>query len=479
MKLRSMKMCIALLLAVLLLAACAQPAADAPAPADDTPAASDDAGDDGDDVAADPDDDGGDVAADPDDGGDVAADQEPVTLTFMHTRTDADIMDSAEGRAFLRLSEEWLEMHPHVTIEQSTMGQGDYQTRVMVLAAADDMPDMFFTKGSWVSHFYNAGVMADLTDYIDMSLAWRPGMFDPFTRNGRIYAVPYQCNVTHLIYYNMEMWREAGFDSFPDNWEDIERAHEHFAANGITTISFGNFDMWNIGSCILSALGDRFTGTEWTESIVRNDGIASFTDPEWVASLEWAMDMRRFFNTDFNAIPHQQAATMFAEENAAAHINGIWMTSWFISNASEELVENMNVAVMPGVPGGLGVANATSGGPVWSQSVSARLTGAAFLYAVGFTNFLYADYYNQYVMDAAGQIGPIIKYPADIDALNPLARRTLDFVNSLDGLTPIYDGVMDASVISIKEVQTQLMLSDGISPQEVAELVQAELERLR
>lgn len=399
-----------------------------------------------------------------------------IVYEFIHTRLEEEMDQNAEAYAFFTHLYAWLDANPHVTINQNVMSQTDYQTRIMALAAADDMPDLYFTKGSWVGNFYRNEVMADLTDYITVA-DYRPGIFDPFTRDGKIYAVPYQCNVTHVVYYNSEMWADAGFDAFPDNWDDIWTAHEYFQEQGIDTIAFANLDKWNSGSCILSTLGDRFTGTAWTESIVLNDGNAKFTDPEFVAALEWLNEMKELFNDDFNAIQHQQAAGYYINRRAAANIDGIWTMGYHLANADEDLLQATKVAVMPPVPGGKGEAAATSGGPVWSMSVSSKLEGAKMDKAAELTLYLFSEEYSQHVMDSAGMISIHIVEPTDRDGMHVLSQRMLDMVNSLN-LVPIYDGQMEASVIEVQATTVQAMLAGDMTPQEVAERIQAEQDRI-
>lgn len=402
---------------------------------------------------------------------------EALTLEFMHTRTEEDISNSAEGTIFKQHLDEWIAAHPNVTINQSTMNQTDYQTKITALSAADDMPDIYFTKGSWVGNFYRNGVMADITSYVSES-EYRPGIFEPFKRDGKIYAIPYQCNVTHLIFYNEEMWAAAGFDTFPDNWADIDKAKEYFDSQGIVTFAFGNMDKWNSESCIISALGDRFTGTAWTKSIINNDGNAKFTDPEFIETLTFLQGMTKYFNPDFNAITHQQAAAMYLSEKAAGGIDGIWNVSHLINNDTNGIVDKTKIAVMPAVEGGKGDPLTTSGGPVWSTSASSKLEGTALDTAVGLILTLYSKEYSQYIMDNAGQVGIHIVEPTDPDSLAPIAQSALACVNSLNSLVPIYDGEMEASVIEIMNSNLQSMLGGGISPEEVAALIQAEQEKI-
>lgn len=43
----------------------------------------------------------------------------------------------------------------------------DYETVIQARAAADDLADVFIMKGSWVKNFYDSGLIADLTEYVE------------------------------------------------------------------------------------------------------------------------------------------------------------------------------------------------------------------------------------------------------------------------------------------------------------------------
>lgn len=85
----------------------------------------------------------------------------------------------------------------------------------------------------------------------------------PFTAGGKYYAYPALTGGTcTVVIYDEAMWKEAGFDSFPTTWADVEKAAEYFSGQGIDTIVFGNSGQWQMNSCFLSCLGYQYTGTQ-------------------------------------------------------------------------------------------------------------------------------------------------------------------------------------------------------------------------
>ena len=136
--------------------------------------------------------------------------------------------------------------------------------------------------------------------------------------------------------------------------DDLMAAGQKFAEKGITTIAIGNKDMWPAESCILSCLGDRYTGVDWTNSIIANDGKAKFTDQPFVDALAKLKSMVPLFNVDYNTIQNNQGDDYYCQGEAASMVSGHWVVSYIESNATEDVLANTRVALLPPVDGGKG-----------------------------------------------------------------------------------------------------------------------------
>jgi raffinose/stachyose/melibiose transport system substrate-binding protein len=406
----------------------------------------------------------------------MAAAEEKVELSLLHFHTPETSDNNVENRGYHAMKEKFLAEHPNVVLHETTLQQADYHTKMMALAAANEMPDIFFTKGSWVQNFYDNNLMADLTGKIDTSV-YRDGIFTPFTRDGKILASPIQFTVTSVVYWNQAMFADIGYDHFPTTWDELLDANEKFKAKGVTMFALGNKDKWPFESCIISTLGDRFTGTDWTQSIILNDGKAKFTDPEFVDTLAYSQAMAPMFNIDFNAINNEQSDNLYGTGKAAATLEGMWTISYFLANADEDVLANTQLALLPSVPNMKGDANASSGGAGWSQSVSSKLTGAALDMAIEYVKATTGVEYCEYIMKDSGMLGQCEVPVADKDTLPVISQRYLDFVGGVK-LVPIYDIQMDGAVIDVMNSKIQELLSGTVTPQAVAEAIQAEQDKL-
>jgi raffinose/stachyose/melibiose transport system substrate-binding protein len=406
----------------------------------------------------------------------LAVAEEKVELNLLHFHTPETMDNNVENRGYHVMKEKFLAEHPNVVLNESTLQQADYHTKMMALAAANEMPDIFFTKGSWVQNFYDNNLLADLSGALDTS-DYREGIFTPFTRDGKIVGSPIQLAVTSLVYWNEAMFADIGYDHFPTTWDELLDANAKFKEKGVTMIALGNKDKWPFESCIISTLGDRFTGTDWTQSIIMGDGNAKFTDPEFIETLTYSQAMAPMFNIDFNAINNEQADNLYGTGKAAATIEGMWTISYFMANADEEVIEDTRIAVLPTVPGMKGEANAVSGGAGWSQSVSSKLEGKALEMALEYVKVTTGVGYAEYLMEDSGMLSQCEVPVADKESLPILSQRYLDFMTDAK-LVPIYDIQMDGAVIDVMNSKIQELLGGTATPQAVAEAIQAEQDKL-
>jgi ABC-type glycerol-3-phosphate transport system substrate-binding protein len=347
---------------------------------------------------------------------------------------------------------------------------------MMALAAANELPDVFMTKGSWVQNFYDSNLMADLNPYIDYRI-YRNGLRDPLMRAGKLLAVPIQFALTSLVYWNEPMWRSIGFNEFPKTWDELVRADQLFKAQGVTTIAHGNRDKWMFESCILSALGDRFTGTAWTNSIIANDKKAKFTDPDFVTSLRYSQQMASMFNRDFNAINNEQADIIYGSGRAASIIEGSWTINFLLVNGDPEIVKNTKYAILPSFPGMKGDPNATSGG-AWGMSASSKLSGDKLKAAALFLDYVSGKEYSQYMMDYNGSLGPCVAQINNRSSMPELSRNFIDYISTVK-IIPIYDIQMDGAVIDVMNSRLQELLGGTLSPEALGAAIQAEQDKLR
>lgn len=94
-----------------------------------------------------------------------------------------------------------------------------YVDKFMVLSAADQMPDLFYTAAETKKEIMERGLAEDLSDMeifdrIDEKVSGTYG------EDGKIYAFSPDAWVGG-IFYNVDLFEQAGIDQVPKNWEDF------------------------------------------------------------------------------------------------------------------------------------------------------------------------------------------------------------------------------------------------------------------
>ena len=256
-------------------------------------------------------------------------------INFMHFSTSEESEGNGGSDGFRTCIAEWEAAHPDITLNQEVLANADYKTQIATYAAADSLPDVFLLQGMNSISWANQGLVLDLTDYITGSpyaAQYNMDYLVPFTVDGKYYAFPALTGGTcTVVVYDAQMWADAGYDSFPTTWEEVEAADAYFEEQGIDTIAFGNGGQWQLNSDFVSCLGYQYTGTDWFSNIIAGNGEASFTDDAFVAALTETQRLFKdsgIFNADFNAITNEDAREYYISGDAAAFIGGNWDVSY-------------------------------------------------------------------------------------------------------------------------------------------------------
>jgi raffinose/stachyose/melibiose transport system substrate-binding protein len=258
----------------------------------------------------------------------------------------------ATAVAYHQIMDKFLEENKHVTLEEEILAHDAYEQKVISLAAANDLPDLFQFKALWVSNFVNNGLAGEVNSFLDADPEWKSGFiegtFDEFTVDGKIYAVPYQVATVANLFYNKGIFEEVGIKTFPKNMTEFKEAIKILKDNGYIPITAGNKGGWFVDVCIFRGILDRYAGPEWSVSITKRTG-AKFTDPEFVAALRELKEIAELgaFNDDINSIDYMQMRNYFYTRKAAMMLDGSGGILPFTQEAPESIINETEITVLP------------------------------------------------------------------------------------------------------------------------------------
>lgn len=403
-----------------------------------------------------------------------AASDEPITLTLMDQFVEGEGMTVA----FRARMEVFQQEHPNVTIEEETLNTADMGTKVQTLAAADELPDVFQMKGQMARSFVENGYVMDLTDILNENAEWvsgfREGVFSNFEINGGTYAVPYQVTNT-FVFYNTELFEQAGITEFPTTWAELIEVCQKLSAAGITPINLGNSPLWPAESVLMSTLGNRCTGDAWYESLRNNTG-ASFTDDEFVLSLQSLYDLAAAgaFNSDCNSIDGAAQRAAFMNGQAAMMFDGSWAIAQLDANMEDDMKALIKFAPMPAVEGGKGDADVITGGSGWGFAVNSKLDPAKREVVIDFlTTIVGTDF-----ADLCASTGVVSAYSAGSVELSDSAVMAKQYFDFIDGrrFIPVYDHQLSSGLMDVMQSGLQEILNNSKTPETLAQELQDQYE---
>ena len=277
-------------------------------------------------------------------------------INLMHFSTSEEAEGNGGSDGFRTTLKAWEDAHSDISVKENVLANDEYKTQIATLAAAGDLPDVFLLQGMNTKQWAKQGLIMDLTDTIKASPYYddyEQDYFTPFKDGDKVYGYPVLTGGTcTVVIYDKQMWKDAGYDKFPDNWDDVEKASEYFNGKGITTVAFGNGGQWQANSDFLSTLGDRYTGKDWFQSLIDGSG-AAFTDDKFVAALKEMQHLfteTKIFNEDFNSVTNEDAREYYISGDAAAFIGGNWDESYIAATLKaddEDKYNNIGFAVLP------------------------------------------------------------------------------------------------------------------------------------
>lgn len=410
------------------------------------------------------------------------------TLNLMHYSTSEESEGNGGSDGFRTMIANWKEAHPDIDLQENVLANDEYKTQIATMAAAGDLPDVFLLQGMNTKSWAAQGLILDMTDIIKESpyyADYNQDYFTPFKDGDKLYGLPVLTGGTcTVVIYDKAAWADAGFDSFPDKWDDVKKADEYFKANGYDgTIAFGNGGQWQANSDFLSTLGDRYTGKEWFQHIIDGDGQASFTDETFVAALQFTQDIFQsgIFNNDFNSVTNEDAREYFIAGDYPAFIGGNWDESYIAATLKEEdedAYNNLGFAVLPQPADATEDPDSQNIGLGYAMAINSKVADDPDKLAacIDFCEYVTGPDFASYVAENYA-LGGLTKV-ADVD-LSGFDEVTQGFYNySYVDTTPceIYDSYVDPAVWSVCNTGLQELMNGKGSAADLAADIQAAYE---
>lgn len=272
---------------------------------------------------------------------DKTAEDKPVTLKLAHWGSELDV-ETYKERAKL-VSEEY----PNITIEDQSIPNDGYDTKIQTMLAASECPDIVQLSESCNS-YSSKGVLQSLDELSHKAGLDLEGRFGTsvkaYTWKGKLYAMPDRGGAM-IVYYNKDMFDKAavGYPSKDWTWDDFLEAAKKLtvAKDGkVEQFGFAAGGWWPWWMSFMYQNGGRILDENMEKVVVNSK--------ENIEALNFYNDLVHKYHVAPSADDYSrfglkdgQPDPLFAQGHCAMNITGFWNVGSLIK------VEGLNWDMAP------------------------------------------------------------------------------------------------------------------------------------
>ncbi|XID93018.1 extracellular solute-binding protein [Paenibacillaceae bacterium WGS1546] len=387
-----------------------------------------------------------------------------ITLKLMHLWPDGT--NSAQNKVIKQIIDEYQTANPNVTFTTEVLENEQYKSKLKVLSASNELPDVGFTWAAGFMEPYVKGSMfTPLDDLLEGELKDRfvQGTTDGYAFDGKTYGLPVELNIVP-VYYNKEIFAQHDLTP-PETLDDLKAIIATLNDKGVIPITLGGKDAWT-ASFWYMYLVDRIGGADLLDQSIANN---TFTDPDLIEAagqMQALVDLNGFIK-GFNGLSNDEAKSEFLNGNAAMYAMGTWEVPNFTTNPDipQEFKDKIGYFKFPTVAGGKGETANWVGGVGVGLFVSEKSSHKEE--AKKFVSYFVQKWGEHSVTDAG--IIPATKVDtASVD----LPQMFIDLLNELNAAKKVtlYADVQMKPVAAEEHYNLiQALLGKAITPEEFAQ----------
>lgn len=230
-------------------------------------------------------------------------------------------------------------------VEWLTETAAGYRNKLKQWNVLDELPALI-TDAGFDNDLYELLVsndrLVDLRPYMEESDYWMDVMNEDILADcteddGSIYLSPLSTSIQSFagIVYDEEMLKKAGYDTFPETWEEFFECLEALKAEGITPLALHGSGSYWVPMLFATAYLVR---TEEGKEFLRTEFPESYQNQQVAEMFEMMKKLYDYTFDDALEIDYDQASKRFVNGEAAIIANGYWML-WEIKDKASETVK--------------------------------------------------------------------------------------------------------------------------------------------
>lgn len=188
-------------------------------------------------------------------------------------------------------------------------------------------PDVAATNNDWIATLAQAGCLVDLKPLIDAEkydmTDFFAGALEAVNYKTGIYGMPYRAE-THGIFYNVDMFKEAGFTTMPETWEEVLPIIQAITKNGAGKYFGIGIPLGIVGNTTYQLFNMiRVAGGEVLSADKRS---AAFNSDKALKGINFFINLYLTGNTPKSAVENDNNMNreLFISKNIAMYMSGAY-----------------------------------------------------------------------------------------------------------------------------------------------------------
>lgn len=264
------------------------------------------------------------------------------------------------GAVVEKINAEFKEANPGVEIVTESYQDQPYQQKIKIYATAKQLPDVFkyWSFSSMLKPFVKGGFVEPLKLADFKKYGYMAGSLETNVYGGKLYGIPVSADFW-VIYYNKQLFKEAGVDKVPATIEELKALAPKFKDKGIIPMVTDGKDAWPL-SITFDQLAYRISG-DATLPQKALDRKIKFTNPVFVQAARELQDLTTksgLFQDDLMVSDYGASRNLFGQGQAAMYLMGSWELGLGAdTGVSDEFRANVDAFKFPVFKAGKGKAD--------------------------------------------------------------------------------------------------------------------------
>jgi multiple sugar transport system substrate-binding protein len=275
------------------------------------------------------------------------------------SRRDDDVVRfwaiGREGEVAGQLAQDFMRRNPDIRIEVQKMPLTAAHEKLLTAYAGEALPDVCQLGNTWLAEFDALEALEPLDAFVARSgfpvSDYFPAIFEANRLEGRLVGIPWYVD-TRLLFYRMDMLKDAGFAAPPTSWDEWKAVMGAIKKN-VGPARYSILLPINEYDQII------ILGLQQPAEMLRDDGrYGNFRSDDFRRALSFYAEIfdrdwaPRMSNTQISNVWDE-----FGNGLYAFYVSGPWNIAEFKLRLPAQLQDDWMTAPMPG-PNGPGVSNA-------------------------------------------------------------------------------------------------------------------------